>query len=53
MWRVVDVTHVELRAERNGDGKGRIYSITSTCMDAAGNAATGTITVTVPHDMRK
>jgi hypothetical protein len=39
-----------LRAERLGKGTGRIYTITVECSDAAGNSATGTTTVAVPHD---
>jgi uncharacterized protein YegL len=39
---------VELRAERSGRGPGRVYTITVTCTDAAGNAATSTTTVSVP-----
>jgi hypothetical protein len=39
---------VELRAERSGNGPGRVYTITVTCTDAAGNAAVDTTTVSVP-----
>jgi hypothetical protein len=40
-----------LRAERIGEGNGRIYTITVGCTDAAGNAgATSRVTVTVPHE---
>ncbi len=39
-----------LRAERNGDGSGRIYTIYGECRDASGNVATATATVTVPHN---
>ncbi len=41
---------VNLRAERSGDGRGRVYTITVQCTDAAGNVTTKTVTVTVPHD---
>ena len=45
---------VELRAERSGGHKaGRIYQLTVTAQDLAGNAVTGTATCTVPHDMGK
>ena len=40
-----------LRAERGDDGPGRVYTITYSATDAAGNTAQGTATVTVPHDM--
>jgi Galactose oxidase, central domain len=41
---------VTLRAARNGNGYGRIYTIAVTCTDASGNAASGTTVVSVPHD---
>jgi len=43
---------VELRAQREGSGKGRIYTITATATDKAGNKSTVTSTVTVPHDKK-
>jgi len=47
-WRVIDPTHVQLRAERSGLGNGRQYFVTVTCTDAAGNASSATTTVSVP-----
>lgn len=45
---------VELRAERAGNNKsGRVYSLTATAQDLAGNAVTGTATCIVPHDKGK
>lgn len=44
---------MNLRAERHGSGSGRIYAAQISCTDAAGNASTGSATVTVPHDQRK
>jgi hypothetical protein len=41
---------VLLRAERDGGGTGRVYTIDVACMDAAGNVAYTTVDVTVPHD---
>ena len=41
---------VTLRAERAGTGSGRIYTVTVTAKDAAGNASTATTTVSVPHN---
>ena len=38
----------DLRAERSGTGAGRCYTITVECIDAAGNAAIGSIEVRVP-----
>lgn len=42
-----------LRAERSGRGPGRVYSLTYSVEDGAGNAATCQATVAVPHDRRK
>ncbi|HYY59379.1 MAG TPA: lamin tail domain-containing protein [Pyrinomonadaceae bacterium] len=47
-WQLVDAHHVQLRAERSGQGNGRIYTITITATDGAGNTSTETVTVTVP-----
>lgn len=41
-------TEFSLRAERNGYGDGRIYTITYTVTDKAGNKTKATATVTVP-----
>jgi len=38
-----------VRAERNGKGNGRVYGITFEVVDEAGNTATGTCYVGVPH----
>jgi hypothetical protein len=46
---VVDPHHVWLRAERAGNGNGRIYTITITSTDDCGNTATKTVNVYVPH----
>jgi len=42
--------NIYLRAERSGQGTGRIYTITYTITDASGNTATAVATVSVPHD---
>lgn len=43
-----------LKADRIGKRKdGRIYTVTYSATDAAGNVATSQATVTVPHDQRK
>ncbi|MEZ4868247.1 MAG: choice-of-anchor Q domain-containing protein [Caldilineaceae bacterium] len=40
---------VEVRAERNGSGNGRVYHIAFTADDGFGNACSGTVQVGVPH----
>lgn len=42
-----------VRAERLGSGSGRIYTVKYEARDAAGNVATITKQVVVPHDQRK
>ena len=51
-WDVLNDHHLKLRAERAGDGDGRVYTVKITCTDAHGNSASGNKTVLVPHDMR-
>ena len=43
-----DCKSVQLRAEREGSGNGRVYTITFKVRDASGNTATATAKVTVP-----
>jgi endo-alpha-N-acetylgalactosaminidase len=43
-------TSFRLRADRLGNGSGRIYTITYTVTDKAGNKTDTSVTVTVPHD---
>jgi hypothetical protein len=47
-WIVLDSHHVQLRAERSGRNAGRIYTITATCTDGAGNSSSQATTVSVP-----
>jgi hypothetical protein len=49
-WQVLDATHVLLRAERAGNGSGRVYTIHVTATDAAGNMTVADVTVSVPHN---
>jgi hypothetical protein len=51
-WVVTDDHHLKLRAERSGNGTGRVYTMTVSCTDQHGNTGTATTTVTVPHDLR-
>jgi endo-1,4-beta-xylanase len=48
-WEVIDVNHVLLRAERAGNGSGRIYTITLTVTDSAGSSSSSSVIVRVPH----
>ena len=49
-WEIVDTHHVRLRAEREGSGLGRTYTISVTCTDAAGNTTVKSVAVLVPHN---
>ncbi len=51
-WEVINEDEVLLRAERDDEGSGRIYTITITVTDAEGNITTEDLTVTVPHHVR-
>lgn len=51
-WEIVNANQVRLRAERAGNGTDRVYTITVTCVDAAGNSTSASTTVVVPHDNR-
>jgi hypothetical protein len=51
-WEVIDDHHVKLRAERSGNGNGRIYTIKVTCRDPQGDTFSRSTTVIVPHDRR-
>jgi hypothetical protein len=48
-WLILDAHHLQLRAERSGAGSGRIYTVTITCADAAGNTSARAVNVTVPR----
>jgi len=50
---VVDDGTVQVRASRDDEGDGRVYTVTATVTDAAGNTTTRAGTCTVPHDRRR
>jgi len=52
-WLIDGELGLLLRAERAGHGAGRDYAIEVACEDAAGNAASDMVTVSVPHDQGK
>jgi N-acetylneuraminic acid mutarotase len=52
-WMVTGPFTLDLRAERGGKGVGRVYTITASCSDGAGNTSTGTTQVRVPHNQGK
>jgi hypothetical protein len=50
-WIITGPHTVQLRAERAGLGRGRVYTITVQATDAAGNVSPNAVVkVTVPHD---
>lgn len=49
-WEIIDNHHIRLRAERAGNGTGRIYTITITTNDGCNPAVTATTQVVVPHN---
>ncbi|MCU1268244.1 MAG: uncharacterized protein JWM21_4562 [Acidobacteria bacterium] len=45
-----DCKSLQVRAERDGGGNGRVYTITFRVRDASGNASTATAKIVVPHN---
>ncbi len=50
-WEVIDDHTVMLRAERAGNGDGRVYTVTITSTDDCGNVASTTVPVFVVHNI--
>jgi hypothetical protein len=51
-WFIGDDHHLQLRSERSGKGRGRVYTITVRCADPAGNTVIRTVTVSVPQSQK-
>jgi hypothetical protein len=49
-WVLTGNLTLDLRAERAGNGSGRIYTIVVRCSDSSGNASTRSVVVAVPHN---
>jgi probable HAF family extracellular repeat protein len=50
-WRVVDANHVDVRAERDGNGTGRVYTVSVNCVnDKNQQTSTRAVEISVPHD---
>jgi hypothetical protein len=49
----IGTSTAQLRAERDGQGDGRVYDIAFSAADSEGATCTGTVTVCVPHDQSK
>ncbi|HET8926377.1 MAG TPA: hypothetical protein VFN24_00930, partial [Microbacterium sp.] len=48
-WVVASNTQAQLRAERAGNGSGRLYTLTITATDSAGGSSSASVEVTVRH----
>jgi hypothetical protein len=48
-WQILDDHHVRLRAERSGNGNGRIYTISIKCVSAAGDTSAKAVNVYVQN----
>lgn len=52
-WVITGDLTADLRAERSGQGGGRVYTLTTECRDASGNVTSDSVTVSVSHDQRQ
>jgi len=52
-WEITGDLTANLRAERSGNGSGRVYTIKVRCTDHAGNSSDRQVAVIVPHDNKK
>jgi hypothetical protein len=46
----IDCHTVDVRAERQGNGDGRVYELGYRAIDPSGNSVDGTCRIAVPHD---
>jgi hypothetical protein len=51
-WKIIGDHELTLRAERSGQGNGRLYTITIQATDLSGNVSESSTTVLVPHDKK-
>jgi parallel beta-helix repeat protein len=51
-WSITGPLGVNLRADRDGRGTGRLYGIAVTCTNTSQLSTTASVTVSVPHDRR-
>lgn len=49
-WEITGPLSMSLRSNRLGTQNGRVYTVKVTCSDAAGNSASASTTIDVPHD---
>jgi hypothetical protein len=49
-WEITGPLALDLRAQRDGKLKGRVYTITVTCTNTSLLTSTANVTVNVPHD---
>ncbi|MCC6741273.1 MAG: hypothetical protein IT452_19685 [Planctomycetia bacterium] len=52
-WEITGAMTLNLRAERSGQGSGRVYTITVQVTDASGNSSRKSVTVSVPKGSGK
>ncbi|HYC61799.1 MAG TPA: HYR domain-containing protein [Thermoanaerobaculia bacterium] len=49
-WNIIEPLRIELRASRDGQGDGRVYTVWVEAIDDAGNRSVEGVNVRVPHD---
>jgi hypothetical protein len=46
----IGLIHLQLRAERSGNGDGRVYTVVITATDASNNSSSASVDIVVPHN---